>query len=97
MVEKLSSIGTLLAKPIPSSIGEGLPALADSHLPLSAAPATSAGLGLSAQTIDAIKKGEFVDFDLPSECFIIQNQAGMGLQMSSSPSHKMSMPQEIIR
>ena len=72
VVERLSSNGTSSANPIPSPIGAGLPALADSRLELSGPPATSARLGLTAKTTDAIKKGEFVDFDLfLSECFIV--------------------------
>ena len=65
--------------PIPSSISAGLPAFTNSHLALSGPPAKSTKLGLSAKMMDAIKKSEFVDFDLIlSECFIVQNPAGMG-------------------
>ena len=63
--------------------------------------ATSGRLGFSAKTMGAIKKGEFVDIDLIlSECSVMQNLAGMGLQTReniSSPSPKTLMPLDSIR
>ena len=63
VVARLSSAGTLSADPV-LSIGSGLPALADSHLAMSMPPATSTRLGLVAKTTEAIKRGEFVEFDM---------------------------------
>ena len=58
-------------------------------------------LGFSAKTMDAIKKGKFVDIDLIlSECSVMQNLAGMELRTReniSSPSPKTLMPPDSIR
>ena len=67
VVARLSSAGTLSADPV-LSIGSGLPALADSRLALSRPSVTSTRLGLSAKTTEAIKRGEFVKFDIMFWC-----------------------------